>query len=169
MGSPIIRFSCSDDGKALMLSYAPSSGLERIEASIGVAWDSFGRLIRYSTDSLPADYRAMRPLTAMDLQLRVKHVFYFTQDDLIEDLSVDEVLVFELGVSETRDDAQYYRVKGRVLGIDRDVLLCADEVPEWNWFGVGYEHRTSVFAAIANIDKLISKEKIYSAFPCPKL
>lgn len=150
MGSTIIKFSCSDDGKALMLSYAPGSGLERVEASIGVAWDSFGRLIRYSTDSLPADYRAMRPLTATDLQLRVKHVFYFTQDDLIEDLSVDGVLVFELGTSETRDDAQYYRVKGRVLGIDRDVLLCADEAPEWNWFGVGYEHRTSVFAAIAN-------------------
>lgn len=89
MGRPTIKISCSDDGKVLMLSYAPSFGLERIGACIGVAWDSFGRLIRYSIDSLPADYRAMRPLTAAGLHLRVKYVFYFTQDDLIDDLSVE--------------------------------------------------------------------------------
>lgn len=30
------------------------------------------------------------------------------------------------------------------------MLLCANEVSEWNWFSVGCEHRASVFAAVAN-------------------
>lgn len=80
-GGLTITFSCSDDGKVLMLSYAPSSGLERIIASIGVAWNRLGRLVRYSTDSLPVGYGAMRSLAATGFHLRCKDVFYIIQDD----------------------------------------------------------------------------------------
>lgn len=131
--------------------------LDLMCAELGVSWSSENHLIKYSLENLPSALKSLRSnISSINgFEYRLKKVFFFTQDDLIENLSTPEyTFVFKFAGIETIGDDEYYHIPGRILGISQDVYLTT-EVPinrnVFKLFAAGYEYNTSIFKKISDV------------------
>lgn len=137
------------DESKVLVKYSPSFGAEKICARLGIEFDSDGRMTRYSEENLPSRISENRSLFDNGLSVQIKHVFHFTQADLIDCESSEETFVFHLGTRE--GDGCFYRIEGRILGIPQDVLIGSDIDVDIDFFAAGYEKRTSIFKTLSKM------------------
>lgn len=152
------EFQLNDNEKdSLIFSYSPEYGLEFIQAKLGIAWDDDGKLIKYSLATLPDELKNMRPSMQDGFSACIKKVFYFEQDDLIDNLSEMDTMVFQFAHVEAYGDDTYYHIPAKVLDIKQDIFIAADKWMQFDYFATGYERRTSVFKKIS---KLIATDEM---------
>jgi hypothetical protein len=137
------------DEQTLLLIYTPAIEVLRIQAKLGIDWSEDGKLNKYTNADLPDELSRIRPGTQDDFSITIKRVFHFKQEDLMADLSETETLAFKFAHVTTVGESEYYLIPKNILDINQDVLLCAEREPKWEYFGAGYEKRTSVFVKIS--------------------
>lgn len=150
----VVRFLKDAESKSLLLEYSPSFNFDVLCARLGVTWDAKGNLNRCSPNCLPEELVNLRGSSDQGLELRIKKVFHFTQDDLLEASYSSEELIFILAEEACLDGFWYYRVRGRILDIPQDVFISSDRMVTQHWldfFCTGYERRTSVFKKISEV------------------
>lgn len=152
-----IRFEADQNALVYIYEAEDYRYLDLMRARLGVSWDSEDRLIKHSLETLPADLKSLRDSTSgvKGFEYRLKKVFFFCQDDLIEDLSTPEnTLVFKFAGVEIVGNDEYYHIPGRILDIPQDVYLTT-EVPinrnVFKLFAAGYEYNTSIFGKISDV------------------
>lgn len=154
------------DQDALIYTYEADDYryLDLMCAGLGVSWDNSNHLIKHSLEKLPSSLKSLRDNMprVKNLEYRLKKIFFFTQNDLIESLSTPEyTFVFKFASITTIGNDEYYLIPGRILGIPQDVYLTT-EVPVnhdvFKLFAAGYEYNTSIFGKISDIlDENIQK------------
>lgn len=152
-----IRFD--SERNALIYTYEAEDYryLDLMHARLGISWDSEDRLIKYTLESLPSDLKSFREgiSSAKGFEYRLKKIFFFTQDDLIEDLSTPaDTLVFKFADVETIGDDKYYHIPGRILQSSQDVYLTTETPINRNvfkLFAAGWEYNTSIFEKISDV------------------
>lgn len=136
----------------LVLQYSSDLLNPAVYAKLGIDWDEGEeKLIKYTLQNLPEGLKNVRPSSQDGLSIMLKRIFYFSQNDLVEELCEFESLAFKVATTEQQGKNNYYVFRKEILGIEQDVLWCTDRLPQWKYFGVGYEHRTSVFKKIFDL------------------
>ena len=131
----------------LLVRYIPSFNNDLISAKLGIEFNENGELVKYREDELPHRLKHLRPSSSHGLTARIKHVFIFSQADLVDEETTEDVFTFRLG----KRDADCYLISGRVLDIQQDVLIGAEVNIGLNLFASGYEKRTSVFKMVSEM------------------
>lgn len=131
----------------LLVRYIPSFNNDLISAKLGIEFNENGGLVKYREDELPHHLKHLRPSSSHGLTVRIKHVFIFSQADLVDGETTEDVFTFRLG----KRYADCYLISGRVLDIQQDVLIGAEVNIGLNFFASGYEKRTSVFKMVSEM------------------
>ena len=136
----------------LLFRYEPTHSVDNICAKLCISFDKSDNIKRYTPETLPAKLKQMRSSLQDDASVRIKKVFTFTQDDLIDEMCerTTEAFVFRFAVSDAKKP-HYFRVDGHVFGCKQDILLANSMRLDWRLFCVGYERRTSVIKRISSI------------------
>ena len=71
-----MRFEYNEEPSGVVLHYEPLTGMEEMQARLGVDWDDAGRLIRYAADDAPGYLRIRIGHLDEKLSLLVKKVFH---------------------------------------------------------------------------------------------
>lgn len=148
-----MRFEYNEELSGVVLHYEPLTGMEEMQARLGVDWDDAGRLIRYAADDVPGYLRIRIGHLDEKLSLLVKKVFHFRQDDLL-DSSTRECLSFRLANKIEFGGHAYFKIPGRIFDVVQDVLIDSGRgvTNKWeDYFCAGYERRTSIVKKISSV------------------
>lgn len=154
-----VQFKLSDDKRQIFLYYSSPSIVdnERMRSFLGIDFDNNGNLKKYiSKDKLPKHMRDISPSITNSFEYNFKWIFYLSQSDIVEELSNEETLVFKFAWIKEKGNIRFYYIPKRKLGIDSNVfILQKSNSPilnlKMNFFGAGYERRTSIFKKISEI------------------
>ena len=71
-----MKFEYNEELSGVVLHYEPLTGMEEMQARLGVDWDDAGRLLRYAADDVPGYLRIRIGHLDEKLSLLVKKVFH---------------------------------------------------------------------------------------------
>lgn len=109
-------------------------------------------VLKYESETGPNRW-VWDELTKIPDKVRLSKVFYFKRDDLIEAPSVDdleELDEFTYRFRRATRDGKYWRIEGRKLAIDNDVLIAQNEI-EWSRKIFAAERNVSIFRRISKV------------------
>ena len=112
----------------LLVRYIPSFNNDLISAKLGIEFNENGELVKYREDELPHRLKHLRPSSSHGLTARIKHVFIFSQADLVDEETTEDVCTFRLG----KRDADWYRNARRRVDTNRGVRGLIARIPEYN-------------------------------------
>lgn len=154
-----VEFKLSKDNKEILLYYSSPTIAEneRMKAYLGIDFDNDGTLRKFiSSKELPDNIVSLFPHITPDFEYYFKRIFCLEQKDILEAQSNEERIVFKfIRIKEIKGIRIYY-IPGRKLCIENNVFIFQkNDKPilnfNINYFGAGYEKRTSIFKKICEV------------------